>query len=171
MPVDNGGFEEAGVRAGEPRAWRLRAVVRANELAVFGDPAVGRESFEWLALRRVLLPADIVRAMFGATAAESFASWAIGAAMTFADVASASASFDGVHIERFGPGWNNPVFARSWSAVASQAADFGVGPADAFDVGWPGTAPRLLVWTDVTSAPAMFDGEVVEPFRASWPPI
>ncbi len=171
MPIENGGFEEPGLRVGEARAWRLRAVVRASELAAFGDPAVGCETFEWGALQRGLLPADVVRAMFGVAPAELFASWAIGAAMAFADVASASSSFDGAGVERFGPGWNNLVFSRSWSAVTSQAADFGVGPADRFDAGWPGTTPRFLVWADVNSTPAMFDGEVVEPFRAGWPPF
>jgi hypothetical protein len=170
VPFDNGSFEEPGSHAGEPQRWRLRAFVRSLEIAAFATPPRGHESFEWLALHRRLAPTDAVRAMFGAALEEGFSSWVIGAAQSFAEVTAQAAVFDTLRVERFAPGWGVAVFASNWNAVIATRAEFG-GPADAFHTGWPGTAPRFEEWTDVASAVAGFDGDVIERFGAIWPLI
>ena len=168
MPIENGSFEEAGARAGEPRAWRLHARVRSTEIAVF-DLSRGFEGFEWLSLRRAL-GTDVVRATFGTALADDFAGWAVGAALMFDDVAAAVAQFDSVRIERFSPGWDSASFVRSWAEVVAAAAGFGTTRVDDFFEGWPGTTPRYLDWNDVVDRAALFAGQPIEMFDSSWPP-
>ena len=168
MPIENGGFEDAGARLGEPRGWRLRTNVRSTEIAVF-DLLRGFESFAWLTLRRAL-GTDVIRAVFGTALVDDFASWAVGAAFDFDDVASATAQFDGGPVEQLAPGWDSAVFARSWDALVVAAAGFGVARVDDFVDGWPGTTPRYLDWGAVIERVAIFAGEGFEMFDSSWPP-
>ena len=167
MPIENGGFEDAGARLGEPRAWRLRTNVRSTEIAVF-DLSRGFESFAWLALRRAL-GTDAIRAVFGTALGEDFASWAVGASLVFDDVAAATAQFDGGPVEQFSPGWDSATFVRSWAALVVAAAGFGAALVDDFADGWPGTTPRYLDWGAVTERVAIFESEAFEMFDSSWP--
>lgn len=116
MPIVNGSFEDPGARPGVPNRWTITAFTSVEEVAAFGDPAVGFEDFGWATETDLLL----------------------GNPLLWED-----ALFDLVPVpwEDLEDGWNNDLYQRELTdGFAEQAIFDGEGYED-FEDGWNNDAP------------------------------
>lgn len=122
MPIQNGSFEDPGARPGEPAGWTITATTSVEDVAAFGDPAVGYEAFDWATpadeiLGNALLWDVALFDLIPKTVEEFDDAWGGSYLWEFAEGISQPAS-----IEDFEGGWDND---SPWRASFSDAPSSG----------------------------------------------